>query len=152
MKKHLMICCFFATQASADELRNLCAQQSDLVEFMMSVRQDGFARDGIETELQKRQPSAPAGYWQQAVPQHLLKFVYKTNGLNPVAVREYLFNVCLTEITGIDNPATSAALFTVAKDCQGQFDTDKAKIKACVETSAEPILMAAWQARPQAKK
>jgi hypothetical protein len=150
MNKYLVILGLLATHADANEMRTLCEQQANLVEFMMAVRKDGFARDGVEAELQKRYPNAPANYWQQPVSQHLLKFTYNTDGLKPAAAREYFFNVCLTEITDIDSPATSAALFNVAKDCQQQFDTDKAKIKACVDTAAEPVLMAAWQAKPRA--
>ena len=64
----------FATATNATEGRTMCTQQADLVEFMITVRADGFPRQGAEAELQKRYPTAPAGYWQQELPQHLLKF------------------------------------------------------------------------------
>ena len=142
----------FATATNATEGRTLCTQQADLVEFMITVRADGFPRQGAEAELQKRYPTAPAGYWQQELPQHLLKFSYNTDGLKPVAAREYFFNLCLTEITDIDTDTATAALFAVAKDCQNQFDSDKTKVTACVEKAAEPVLLNAWNAKQQGAK
>lgn len=142
----------FATATNATEGRTLCTQQADLVEFIMTVRADGFPRQGAEAELQKRYPTAPAGYWQQELPQYLLKFSYNTDGLKPVAAREYFFNLCLTEVTDIDTAATNTALFADAKDCQNQFDSDKTKVKACVEKTAEPVLLNAWNAKHKGAK
>ena len=137
----------FATAASAADARTECGQQADLVELMLTIRADGFQRQGVETELQKRVPKAPAGYWQQDVPQHLLKFAYKTDGLKPVAAREYFFNICLTEVGDIHSAKTYAALFTLAKDCDQQFGSKKAKVKACVDKAAVPIITEAWHAK-----
>ena len=61
MKKCLVFLGLLVTHVSADEMRQLCTQQADLVEFMMTVRADGFPRQGAEAELQKRYPTAPAG-------------------------------------------------------------------------------------------
>ncbi len=150
MKNYLILLGLLAIPVSADEMRQLCTQQANLVESIISVRQDGVLRAGAETALQKRYPNAPDGYWQQPVPQHLLKFSYGTDGLKPAAAREYFFHICLTEVTGIDTAATSAALLSISQDCQNQFDGNKTKLTACVETAAAPILLAAWQAKQQA--
>lgn len=142
----------FGASASAADARTQCGQQADLVEVMLTVRADGFPRQGVEAELQKRYATAPSGYWQQAVPQHLLKFAYKTDGLKPVAAREYFFNLCLTEAGDIHSDNTTAALFAVAKDCEQQFGSDKAKIKACVDQAIVPIITEAWNAKNKGAK
>lgn len=105
----------------------------------------------LQAAAHPRRPT-PAGYWQQELPQYLLKFSYNTDGLKPVAAREYFFNLCLTEITDIDTAATNTALFAIAKDCQNQFDSDKTKVKACVEKAAEPVLLNAWNAKHKGAK
>jgi hypothetical protein len=86
------------------------------------------------------------------VPQHLLKFAYKTDGLKPVPAREYFFNLCLTEAGDIHSDKTTAALFTVAKDCEQQFGSDKTKIKACVDQAIVPIITEAWNAKNKEAK
>ena len=105
----------------------------------------------LQTAANPRRPT-PAGYWQQELPQHLLKFSYNTDGLKPVAAREYFFNLCLTEITDIDTDTATAALFAVAKDCQNQFDSDKTKVTACVEKAVEQIITDAWETKQQVIK
>lgn len=142
----------FATSASAADARTECGQQADLVELMLTVRADGYPRQGVEAELQKRSPTVTAEYWQQAVPQHLLRFAYKTDGLKPVAAREYFFNICLTEVGNIHSAKTYTALFAVAKDCEQQFGSDKAKVKACADKAAVPIITEAWHAKNKGAK
>jgi hypothetical protein len=43
----------FAATASAADASTQCGQQADLVELMLTVRADGFPRQGVEAELQK---------------------------------------------------------------------------------------------------
>jgi hypothetical protein len=50
----------FATTASAADARTECGQQADLVELMLTIRADGFPRQGVAAELQKRYATAPA--------------------------------------------------------------------------------------------
>lgn len=137
----------FATVATAADVRTECGQQADVIEMMVTVRAEGFPRQGVESELQKRSPNSSTDYWQQAVPQHLLRFAYKTDGLKPVAMREYFFNICLTEQGNIHSKETYAALFAAAKRCEQQFGSDKPKVKACTDKAAVPIITKAWHAK-----
>lgn len=76
----------------------------------------------------------------------------RADGLKPITAREYFFNLCLTETGNIHSDKTTAALFTVAKDCEQQFDSDKAKVKTCVDKAIVSIITDAWHAKDKGTK
>lgn len=147
IKRTGFIFCVLMGHAHADDARQMCVKQANAIEGMVQLYQAGVPRAKAEEAMRQRYPGSTVADWQQDVPQHLLKFAYQDRGLTVPASRGYFFNVCLTEMAGIDSPQSNAALLTAAKNCQQRQGTTPAAVKQCIDQAALPIVSAAAQSK-----
>ena len=137
--------------AAAEDPRQICVKQANAIEAMVEVYQSGVPRDKAEQAMRQRYPGSTIADWRQEVPQHLFKFAYQDRGLNVPASRGFFFNLCLTEMAGIDSPTSTAALLAAAKQCQQQPGTSPAAIQKCIDQATLPIVSAAMRAKKAAQ-
>lgn len=147
IKRYGLVCCLMVSHVQANDMRQMCVKQANAIESMVELYQAGVPRAKAEEAMRQRYPGSSAADWQQDAPQHLLKFAYQDRGLTVPASRGYFFNVCLTEMAGIDSPQSNAALLTAAKNCQKRAGTTPAAIQTCIDQAALPIVSAAAQSK-----
>lgn len=140
-----------SAETAADDPRQICVKQANAFEAMVDVYQSGVPRDKAEQAMRQRYPGSTIADWRQEVPQHLFTFAYQDRGLNVPASRGFFYNLCLTEMAGIDSPQSTAALLAAAKKCQQQPGTSPAAIAKCIDQATLPIVSAALRAKKAAQ-